>query len=556
MKKNIIILLLIAAFFSITAKELKLDLIFTNDIHGGIDRYPATFINPDFPPMLGGGGIAAAYINQVREKSEPGKRDLILVDVGDFFQGHPIGTMSDGEAVIKYMNMVDYDLMVLGNHEYDVSEERLQEVLSQAEFPILACNIVRKGTGELVDYVEPYIIMKKMGVKIGIIGLSTTDTAKMSFPENIKNVEFLNAKKSLEKWIPIVKAKGVDLLFVAGHMGLPYDGQDAYDRMYKNNDDSEQERNWGYNAMELAHEVEGIDVFFAGHIHVGYAQPWEDPVTHTLVLQGYAYGSNVGHITLNIDEETKSISGYELPTYDDGSLITVFEDEFIAVPEIADTLEYYQKLAEKGMDEVIGVAEDQISTRDVDAQSEIGNLVCQAMIYATDADFAFLNLGGVRSDIQKGPITYRDVFNVMPFDNQVITFEASGEFLKRIIEMRVSGAHHGLRIAGGKVVYSREREDYDRITKLEIGGEPWRADKTYTVATTNFLMQGNAGLTMLTKVPEKDITRYEKDLRDAIVDYIRKHSPINIKIDDRWIRDDNSEKTKELQKELRKLNSK
>jgi 2',3'-cyclic-nucleotide 2'-phosphodiesterase (5'-nucleotidase family) len=122
--------------------------------------------------------------------------------------------------------------------------------------------------------------------------------------------------------------------------------------------------------------------------------------------------------------------------------------------------------------------------------------------------------------------------------------------------MRLSGAHHGLRIAGGKVVYSREREDYDRITKLEIGGEPWRADKTYTVATTNFLMQGNAGLTMLTKVPEKDITRYEKDLRDAIVDYIRKHSPINIKIDDRWIRDDNSEKTKELQKELRKLNSK
>ncbi|MDY6916246.1 MAG: bifunctional UDP-sugar hydrolase/5'-nucleotidase [Candidatus Cloacimonadota bacterium] len=556
MKKIFFVLLVFVGVLGISADELKLDLLFTNDIHGGIDRYPATFMNPDFPPMLGGGGVAATYINRVRAKSEEGKRDHLLVDVGDFFQGHPIGTMSDGEAVIKYMNMIGYDLMVIGNHEYDISEERLKEVLSMAEFPILSCNIVKKGTDELVDYVQPYIIVEKMGVKIGIIGLTTTDTAKMSFPENIKNVDFLNAKESLQKWIPIVEEQGVDLLFVAGHMGIPYDAEAAYKRRYENELQEERERNWGYDAQELAHEVEGIDVFFAGHIHVGYADPWEDPVTHTLVLQGYAYGSNVGHITLKIDKETKTITGYELPSLDDGALITLFEDEFIPHPGISDTIAYYQQKAEEGMDEVIGIAEEQISRRDVDAQSEIGNLVCQSMLFATDADFAFLNMGGVRSDIQKGPITYRDVFNVMPFDNQIVTFEASGEFLKRIIEMRVSGTRHGLRIAGGKVVYSRKREDYDRITKLEIAGEPWRADKTYQVATTDFLLQGNAGLTMLTKIPEEKITRYEKNLRDAIVDYIRRHSPLNIKIDDRWIRDDNSQKTKELQQELNKLNSK
>lgn len=556
MKKIFFVLLVFVGVLSISADEVKLDLLFTNDIHGGIDRYPATFMNPDFPPMLGGGGVAATYINRVRAKSEEGKRDHLLVDAGDFFQGHPIGTMSDGEAVIKYMNMIGYDLMVIGNHEYDISEERLKEVLSLANFPILSCNIVKKGTDELVDYVQPYIIVEKMGVKIGIIGLTTTDTAKMSFPENIKNVDFLNAKESLQKWIPIVEEQGVDLLFVAGHMGIPYDGEAAYKRRYEKERQEERERNWGYDAQELAHEVEGIDVFFAGHIHVGYAELWEDPLTHTLVLQGYAYGSNVGHVTLKIDKETKTITGYELPALDDGALITLFEDEFIPHPEISDTIAYYQQKAEEGMDEVVGIAEEQISRRDVDAQSEIGNLVCQSMLFATEADFAFLNMGGVRGDIQKGPITYRDVFNVMPFDNQIVTFEASGEFLKRIIEMRVSGTRHGLRIAGGKVVYSRKREDYDRISKLEIAGEPWRADKTYQVATTDFLLQGNAGLTMLTKIPEEKITRYEKNLRDAIVDYIRRHSPLNIKIDDRWIRDDNSQKTKELQQELNKLNSK
>jgi 2',3'-cyclic-nucleotide 2'-phosphodiesterase (5'-nucleotidase family) len=556
MKKYMIFLLLVTTIVGLSAENLQLDVLFTNDIHGGIDRYDATFINPDFPPKLGGGGIAAAYINKVRSKKITGERESMLIDAGDFFQGHPIGTMSDGEAVIKYMNMIGYDLMVIGNHEYDIKEKRLKEVLSLADFPILSCNIVKKGTDELVDYVEPYIIMEKMGIRIGLIGVTTTDTEKMSFPENIKNVDFLNAKKSLQKWIPQVREQGVDLLFVVGHMGLPYEPEPAYQRRYESGKERPKERNWGYDAQELAHEVEGIDVFFGGHMHKGFAEPWEDPVTHTLVLQGYAYGSNVGHITFNIDPETKTIAGYELPAIDDGALITLFEDEFIAHQEIADTIAYYQKKAEKGMDEVIGEAADQISRRDVDAQSEIGNLVCQSMIAHTDADFAFLNLGGVRDELQKGPITYRDVFQVMPFENQIITFTASGEFLKRIIEMRVSGTRHGLRIAGGTVVYSRERDDYDRITKLEIGGKPWRADATYEVATTDFLMQGNAGLTMLTKVPEEKITRYEKELRDAIVDYIRRNSPIDIKIDDRWRREDNSKKTKELQEELNKLNTK
>lgn len=564
MKKKIFLLTVLLLIFltSVYAEDLLLDVLFTNDIHGGIDSYPATFMNPDFPPMLGGGGSAATYIKKIRKLTDQKTRDNFLVDAGDFFQGHPVGSMSKGKAVIKYFNMIGYDLTVVGNHEYDIPEEDLIETYKLAEFPVLSCNIVNRETGELVDYVTPYLIVEKMGVKFGIIGLTTTDTELMSFPENIKNIDVLPAKEACQKYVDKIKDK-VDIVIVVGHMGLPYNPQPAYDRRY-NTDDGDKEENvggyggdtnrkWGYDAQEIAHEVDGIDVFFGGHMHKGFAEPWEDPVTHTMVFQGYAMGSNVGHVTLKIDKETKTISGYEAPAIREGVLVTLFEDEFIPDEEIADTILVMQKIAEAGMDEVIGEAAIHLSRGGSGPQNIIGNLVCEAMLDYTKADFSFMNLGGIRDDIARGPITYRDVFEVMPFDNQIVMFEVDGKFLKNIIEMRVSGSHHGLRVAGVEVVINRSRKDYNRVSKLIIAGEPLKADKIYNVTTSDFLLQGNAGLVMLTKIKEEKITRYEKDLRDAIAEYIKENSPVSTQIDNRWKRDDSSKISENIKKQMMKL---
>nr|HPR17709.1 bifunctional metallophosphatase/5'-nucleotidase [Candidatus Cloacimonadota bacterium] len=299
-----------------------------------------------------------------------------------------------------------------------------------------------------------------------------------------------------------------------------------------------------------------IDVFFGGHMHKGSNEAWEDPDTHTLVFQNYAYGSNLGHTTLKIDPETKTISGYELPSISDGALITLFDDEFLPDQAIADTILTMQKIAEAGMDDVIGKTSMYLSRSGTGTQNLIGNLVCEAMLEYTGADFSFLNLGGIRADIAAGPITYRDVFNVMPFDNQIVMMEVDGSFLKDIIEMRVSGSRHGLRVAGIKVVINQKRENYDRVSELLINGEPWQADKMYKVATTDFLLQGNAGLVMLTKIPEENITRYEQDLREAIVDYIKKNSPVSVSIDDRWVVDNKSQKSDNTIEQLKKISNK
>ena len=531
------------------AEDLWLDIMFTNDIHGGIDRSQATFMNPDFPPQLGGGASAATLIKHVRTLEGP-QRASLLLDAGDFFQGRPVGTVTKGEAVIEYMNAIGYDAMTIGNHEYDISEEELTQTLDMANFPILSCNIIDKRTGDLPWYVLPYRIINRLGLRIGIIGFTTTDTEKMSFPENIKNVDFVDEKIAVSKYVDIVRnQERADIVIVLGHAGLPYDVQETYLTRYDTQGNPLQEERyaaWGWDAQEIAREVPGIDLFIGGHIHKGWPEPWIDPYSHTMVVQGYAYGSNLGWITITVDPETKSVSGYELPALREGMMLTLFEDQFIPDPEISATIEAQVAVAEEGMDEIIGTAGVYLSRTNVDAQSLMGNTITDAMRHEVNADFAFLNLGGVRADIKSGPVTYRDIFQVMPFDNMLVSFRCTGEFLRRIIETRVEGGRHGLVVSGSNVVYSKKRPNFDRVTSLKIAGEPWDKNKIYTCATTDFLMQGNAGLTLLIQVPQEDIIHHQINLRDAIVNYFRKNSPIRTRIDDRWERDDNAQPTSEM----------
>lgn len=550
MKKLVLILLLGLGLISFAAAEdLKLDIMWSNDVHGGIDRAKATFMNPQFPPQLGGGASAATLIKYVRSMGG-GKRDNLLFDIGDFFQGRPVGTVTKGVAVMDYMNKISYDAMTIGNHEFDINGADLVKTLKMAKFPVLSCNIVERSTGKIPDFLKPYTIIEKMGARIGVLGMTTTDTEKMSFPENIKNIDFLSEKEEVAKWVKHLRqVEKVDIVIVIGHAGLPYDIESTYLSRYDSKGNPiQQERyaGWGYDAQEIAREVEGIDLFLGGHMHRGVPKPWIDPVTQTMVIQGYAYGSNLGWITLTIDPDTKTISGYESPAVREGSMITLFEDQFIPDEEIGAAINAQVAVAEKGMDEIIGSAAVYLSRTNVDAQSLMGNTICDAMRAEVNADFSFLNLGGVRADIPAGPVNYRNVFDVMPFDNMVVSFKCTGEFLRKIIETRVVGSRHGLVVSGANVVYSKKRPDMDRVTSLKVGGKPWDPKKIYTCTTTDFLMQGNAGLTLLTQVPEADITYHQINLRDAIVHYFKNNSPVRTKIDDRWRRDDNAKPTPEM----------
>ena len=167
----------------------------TNDVHGGINPQKATFMSREFPPSLGGGASQATIIQAEREKAKENGWGFLLIDDGDIFQGTPVGTKTKGRAVIDYMNRVGYDLLTVGNHDFDKGVDNLRELAEMANFPFLGANVVNAETGEILSFLKPYLIKEVGGIKLGIIGLCTTETQQMSFPGNIKGVKFVIAGK-------------------------------------------------------------------------------------------------------------------------------------------------------------------------------------------------------------------------------------------------------------------------------------------------------------------------------------------------------------------------
>ncbi|MBC8491524.1 MAG: bifunctional metallophosphatase/5'-nucleotidase [Candidatus Marinimicrobia bacterium] len=509
---------------------LKVVTIFTNDIHGGIDRSEASFINPDFPPMLGGGAVAGRYIMQKRQEAKENGWGFLLIDAGDFYQGTPLGTLSEGEAVIEYMNTVQYDVLTVGNHEFDNGWKNLKRLSEIAEFPFLAANLYRLSTGELAEFVQPYIIKEYQGIKIGIIGATLSSTPSMSFPEHVEDMNFKTEIEALEKYLPEVKAQGVYTVIFLTHAWLAYDPEIGYRDMMKKLSEGGPITNT--SAQEIAHHVPGIDIIFSGHLHKGFYEPWEDPVNHTLIFQNYANGSNLGHVNFYIHRKTGTLAGYDFVN-DAGAIFTLFEDDFLPDTNIAKKIDYWVQKAEAGFDEVIGSATAPIS-RSGSGESPMGNLTVDAMRISANADIAFSNYGGVRADISAGPITPRRIFSVMPFGNRIVAVKVRGSFLKALVEDRVSGTSRGMLVSGTEIVIDRSKPDGSRLVSFKINGEMIEADRYYTLAISDYLAEGNSGYDRLTTISPDQINYTGILFRQAIIDYIKRNSPIIPHVDGRW----------------------
>lgn len=522
---------------------LRIHLLWTNDLHGHIAPEPARFMNPEFPPPLGGAASAAGYIKQVRERAAAAGESVLLVDVGDIFQGTPIGNLTEGRAVIEYFNAIGYDFVVPGNHEFDFGQEVLENLVEMSEFPWVVANLVEEDTGQVVPWARPALMLHVQGVKIGVIGIITTGTAAMSFPEHIAGLEFLPMAPTIARYRDLLRERGADLIFLAIHEGLPYDPDEGWRRIAGVDPaDTEGEFQGRYgtnysggapNLMELVNMVPGIDFAVGGHTHRGYPEPWIDPVNHTMCFETFGNGSSIGHAVLLVDRQTRQLVGWE-PSHDRGTLITLFEDQLWPDQEIADVIAPYVAETEREMSRVVGRTAVAL-TRGGAGSSVMGNLVADAMRERFDADFSFQNLGGVRADLPPGPITAGDVFSVLPFGNELVVVQMDGRMLRRVIERRVSGRAAGLYVSGVHVAYDTGRPDYDRVVTLEVRGEPWDPDRTYRVVLTNFLLEGNSGFDFLTTIPPEAVMPTNVRTAEALEWYLQREGTVRPRVDDRWV---------------------
>ena len=534
MKYNsILVTILVIILYTVSPADdyRKIYIFYTNDLHGGITEQEADFLNPEFPPLLGGGAAAANIIFSYRKQTRDTDDIVLVFDAGDIFQGTPLGTKTEGRAIIDYMNQVGYDAGAAGNHDFDLGKEVFIDLTKRARFPILSANLKDGSTGEVFSHVKPYTILEKKGLRIGVFGISTEATKNMSFPKNIEGLEFTAEAPAAQRAVKALRAEGVDLVIALVHMGLPYDTEEGYRELKKAEEDRDMKVSY-LNAMEMASYVTGIDLLFGGHIHRGYQEPWEDPVNHTLCFQNYGNGGNLGLAEILLDRETKTIAGYELPGRD-GGLMLLTMDEFWPDKEIYADIKARQAEVEKGYDEVVGVSKVDL-TRSGQGESPMSNLICDAMIQATGAEFSITNFGGIRADLRAGPITRRDLFKVLPFGNSLVVLQVTGEFLKQIIESKITGSRSGLAIGGGKIEYEQERADGNKITYFSVGEYPLYPKKVYRIVTTDYLAEGNSGMDLLLEVNDANIARTGILLRDAVSEYIQEHSPLLIEPDGRW----------------------
>lgn len=506
-------LLLLAA--AAGARVFSLDIMHTNDVHGGITPRDATFLNPDFPPLIGGGAWLLSYVESVRAEREAAGGYCLLVDAGDVYQGTPVGNYDTGASVIEWMNYAGYEAMTLGNHDFDDGVANALALARDADFPVLGCNFVSQEDGAIPDPVEPWIMLEYEGVEIALIGLCTTDTWGLVDPALLEGYAFLPEREAVERRIEEATARGADLVFLLSHLGQPSDPERYVERVVDSLEAGAGfEKDFALNNAELSTLIPGIDLIISGHTHYGLRTPWINPYTHTIVIQGYANGTGISHLRLWIDSEAGEVVGWECPAGE--ALVNLLHDEFQPDTTAGALIEGYRMIAESGLDVVIAEASEEIMRGG--AEHPMGRLVADAMLAATGADVALMNRGGIRASIPRGPVTPRIVYEAIPFEEELYIVQLSGADLLRVLETGMLGRRRDMEPAGFTAVRNQSLPDGSKIESLEIAGVPVDPSATYSLVTTGYLAQGNVGYDLLR---EFEAVPAGVTLFDAVTEHIR-----------------------------------
>ncbi len=512
-----LILFLLVTFAQ--AEIVYLNILHTNDIHGGIAPREASFMNPDFPPGIGGGAWIATYVNQVRDHCEQSGEYVLLIDAGDAWQGTPVGNYNSGEFIMQWMNSIGYDMMTLGNHDFDHGAENAIQKSAMADFPVICTNFTTLD-GEIPEPILPYIFMEIGEVNVAFIGVTTSDTYGLVDPELLEGYLITPEKEAVEIALEEVYSQGAEVVILLSHLGQPPDPERYTARVYEAWDNGEEyTKDFAYNSAELTCMVEGIDLIVSGHTHVGLRQPWVNPLTHTIVVQGYANGTGIGHIRLAIDTETGSVIGFDLP--DGEEYVSLMHDRFWPDLEQFDLINGFREIAEAGMDSVVGEAVTEIPRGG--AEHPLGRLMSDAIREATEADVGLLNRGGIRAAIPRGPITPRIIYTSIPFEEDLYTLELTGAELLSILETGMQGRRRDMEISGFSCNRNQAIVDGDKIEEPMVNGVPLDLEAVYILATTGYLAQGNVGYDVML---EFDATFTGVTLLQAVTEHISVNSPI------------------------------
>lgn len=490
-----VFLFLVASLQAGEPGDVGLTILHINDFHGRV--LPSLEKSIDEKVQVGGAAYLARMIGDRRAGDPEG---TILLSAGDMFQGSPVSNIFRGEPVIEIMNYLAFDAMAIGNHEFDWGLDVLERLRASAAFPFLSANIEHRE-GRSLSGMKPYILLERKGMKIAVIGISTPETAYTTKPDIVKDLVFLDPEKVLPGLISEVRRKGAKLVIVLSHLGFDAD-------------------------KKLAEAVQGIDLIVGGHSHTAVTDP--PKVGKTIVVQAGYYGYYLGVLEVRIDPETGSVTEYTTAK----ELKTVFAGPEEGFDERVDRIvaRYNDRLKESFSETVGETSVDLV--RNYNEESNIGNLITDAMRERAGADIAFASSGGIRMDIPAGKITREQVFGLLPFDNVLITVDLAGGQIREVLEQSAALEIGVLQVSGLRAVYDMKKPKGSRVIGVFVGDRPLDPGKLYRVVINDFLA---AGGDRYTTFKEGKNAVYGDLLRDVFISYLRRHSPVSPKVEGRTV---------------------
>lgn len=500
-------------------KSLEFTVLHTNDNHGKFWRN-----------RHGELGMAArkTVIDRVRKEVEQEGGKVLVLSAGDINTGVPESDIQDAKPDFIGMNIIGYDAMALGNHEFDNPLEVLLKQERWAKFPFLAANIFYKDSGKLVF--QPYIMKDLDGVNVAILGLTTEDTEALAVKDNVKDIYFSDAVTTAKRWVPRLKGENkADVVIALTHIGHYLNAR------YGNNAPGD---------VSLAKDVDGVDIIVGGHSQNKMEKP--DIKNSTYILQAWEWGKYVGRADFvyyyvdNFDGKGNRGGVLKMTNYrlipvnlKKQQLVNGKENWVTIEPEIPEdkavvaALQPYQEKASKLLLKKVGKLDKAIpGERDIvrSRPAAMGILIARTQMEKAKADLGVVNGGGIRTGLPAGEITEKDILSVQPFGNMVCYLELNGAELKHFVEdiatiepTNGGFAHFSnnvkLVISGG-----------EKLTRLEINGQPVKKDKIYRLAINEFSASGGDRWPELDNSPTFINTGYT----DAVVlkEYIQKHSPL------------------------------
>ena len=465
---------------SAAAADYTLHVIHINDLHSRVEpinRFDSTCNAEDNAAgeCFGGYARVITKINELREQLAG--ENVIVLDAGDQYQGSLMYTTYKGAVEAEFAEIVGFDAMAVGNHEFDDGDQGMRDLTDGVSFPVISGNIDVSQSNILAGQVDNHVVLEVGGKRIGIISALAADTVETSSPSDA--VIFSNEIESLQADVAALQADGVDMIIALNHVGVTMD-------------------------MEIAEAVDGIDAVVGGHSHtlmsntVEGAMAYPTMVGDVPVVQAYAYSKYVGHLTLTFDD-----AGNVTAASGDTILLdaSVAEDE-AAVARIAELAGPIEEMKT----EVVGEAAEPIEgDRSVCRAVEcaMGNLVADAMLDRVadqGVQFAIQNGGGLRASIDGGEITMGEVLTVLPFQNTLATFEVSGADVLAALENGVSqvadGAGRFPQVAGMTFAVDLGAEPGSRISDVMIAGAALDEGATYLAVTNNYVRNGGDGYSM------------------------------------------------------------